>query len=96
MAEIETLGDAFDGNWGVRMRCGRSDERIGRNARCDFEAKLDMLTLAATRGRRFTLARLASRLRCPHCGDLNVKVLFDVPGQPIPVVVTQGQYRRQG
>lgn len=98
MAAIETLGDAFDAQWGVRMRCGRSDSDVRgstRRERCGFEAKLDIVTLVCTRGRRFPLARLASRLRCPRCGDLNVKILFDVPGQPIPVWIHQGQYRRQ-
>jgi len=95
MAVIETLGEAFDAKWGVRMRCGRSDERLSRSARCGYEGALDMATLVCTRGRRFPLARLASRLRCPNCGDLNVKILFDVPGQPIPVLVTQGQYRQR-
>lgn len=95
MAGVETLGDAFDAKWGIRMRCGRSDERPGKGERCDFEARLDMATLVCTRGRRFPLARLASRLRCPQCGDLNVKILFDVPGQPIPVWISQNQFQRR-
>jgi hypothetical protein len=89
MAGIETLGDAFDAKWGVRVRCGRDQER--RAGRCDFEGRLDMATLVCTRGRLFPLARLASRLRCPNCGDLNVKILFDVPGQAIPVWIRQGK-----
>ena len=90
MAAIETLGEAHDAQWRVRVRCGRDHDR--RAAKCDFEGTLDMQTLVCTRGRRFPLARLASRLRCPNCGDLNVKVLFDVPGQAIPVWI--GQQRR--
>jgi hypothetical protein len=95
MVVIETLGEAFDAKWGVRMRCGRSDERLSRSARCGNKGALDMATLAYTRGRRFPLARLASRLRCPSCGDLKVKILFDVPGQPIPVWISQNQYQRR-
>ena len=95
MGTIETLGDAFDAKWGVRMRCGRSEEHLSRNQRCGYEGTLDMATLVCTRGRRFPLARLASRLRCPNCGDLNVKILFDVPGQPIPIWIHQNQFRRQ-
>ena len=93
MAEIETLGDAYDAQWGVRVRCSREDPRISRNARCEFEGNLDMATLVCTRGRGFPLARLASRLRCPQCGDMHIKILFDVPGQPIPVWIAPHQRR---
>ena len=100
MAEIETLGDAYDAKWGVRMRCGRNDVRGDfrgsvRYEKCGYVGALDMATLVCTRGRRFPLARLASRLRCPNCGDMNVKLLFDVPGQPIPVWIAQSQFQRQ-
>ena len=49
----------------------------------------DMQTLVTTRGRDFPLARLASRLRCPNCGDQTLHVLFDVPGAAIPMFVPQ-------
>jgi hypothetical protein len=65
------------------MRLG--DHRgIVKIEKCGFEVKLDMTDLVCTRGRRFPLARLANRLRCPNCGDLNVKILFDVPGPADP------------
>jgi len=34
MANIETLADAFDAKWGVRMRCGLSEELLSRGQRC--------------------------------------------------------------
>jgi hypothetical protein len=50
MAVIETLGEAFDAKWGVRMWCGRSDERLSRSARCGYEGTLDMATLVFVLG----------------------------------------------
>lgn len=95
MAEIETLGDAFAAKWSVRIRCGRGDHRgIVKIDKCGYQGTLDMETLVCTRGRAFPLARLASRLKCPNCGEDSVKVLFDVPGSPIPVWVPQSPYRR--
>lgn len=85
MATITTLGEALDAGWGVRMRCLRGDQRgIVKIDACRYETALDLKSLVATRGRAFPLARLASRIRCPNCGDLGVQVAFDVPGQAIP------------
>jgi hypothetical protein len=96
MAVIETLGDAYAAKWGVRMKCGRGDQRgIVKIDRCGYEGSLCMETLVCTRGRAFPLARLASRLRCPNCGEQGVKVLFDVPGSPIPVWIPESPYRRR-
>jgi hypothetical protein len=90
---VETLGDAYSAGWSVRVRCSREDPRGSRASRCDFEGALDMATLVCTRGRGFPLARLASRLRCPRCGDMHIKILFDVPGEAIPVWIAQHQRR---
>jgi hypothetical protein len=81
MAIVQTLGEAYSAGWGIRVRCGRL-ERSGcfKQDPCRWEADLRMETLTATRGRGFPLARLASRLRCPNCGEMGVQVLFDVPG----------------
>jgi hypothetical protein len=95
MATITTLGDVYQARWGVRVRCGRGEHRgIVKLDRCGYEAKVSMETLVCTRGRAFPLARLASRLRCPNCGETHVEVLFDVPGTAIPVFVPQSPYRR--
>jgi len=96
MAVIETLGEAYSAGWGVRMKCGRGDHRgIVKIDPCRFEATLSMQTLVATRGRAFPLARLASRLRCPNCGEDRIHVLFDVPGSTVPVFVPESPYRRR-
>jgi hypothetical protein len=96
MAAIETLGDAYAARWSVRMRCGRGDHRgIVRIDVCNYQGALDMETLVCTRGRAFPLARLASRLRCPNCGEWNVHILFDVPGSALPIFVPQSPYKRQ-
>jgi hypothetical protein len=96
MAVIETLGDAYAAKWSVRMKCGRGDHRgPTRIEACNYQGALDMETLVCTRGRAFPLARLASRLRCPNCGERHVHILFDVPGSAIPVFVSQSPYVRQ-
>ena len=46
MAVIETLGDAYAAKWGVRMKCGREDQRgIVKIDRCGYESSLCMETL---------------------------------------------------
>jgi hypothetical protein len=94
MATISTLGDAHAAKWGIRLRCTRGHQRgIVKLDRCDFQAALDVQTLLCTRGRRFPLSQLASRLQCPNCGDGRLELLFDVPGTPIPAYVPQDRYR---
>ena len=80
---VETLGEAYALGWRVHMRCA-DDRRDGmkRRRECGFRYELDMATLVCIRGRAFPLARLAERLRCPHCGSRHVAVLFDPPAQP--------------
>lgn len=97
MATVGTLGEAYSAGWGIRIRCGRPDMRgIVKIQPCRYQAALSMETLVCTRGRGFPLARIASRLRCPNCGEMGVEVLFDVPGSTIPVFVPQSPYRRAG
>lgn len=77
---IETLGQAYTAGWQVLMRCAAGKQMgIKRIAECEFRADLEMMTLVATRGRDFPLARLAERLRCPRCGSRRVSVFFRVP-----------------
>jgi hypothetical protein len=86
MPPITALGQAFDAKWGVRMQCQRGTHRgIVKIDECRYQASLCLLTLVATRGRAFPIARIADRLRCPNCGDMRVMVAFDVPGGAIPV-----------
>jgi hypothetical protein len=77
---IETLEEAWNGGWQLRMRClddGR--EGLKHKKRCSFRAELDMQTLVCTRGRDFPMARIAERLRCPRCGCREVAVMFAPP-----------------
>ena len=41
---------------------------------CDTAIELDMTTLIWTRGEAFPINQLASRLKCPKCGFMNVPV----------------------
>ena len=77
---VETIGDAWNLSWNVRMRCLDDGMRGLKHRReCGYQAELDMETLVCTRGRDFPLARLAERLRCPRCGRRRVAVVFDPP-----------------
>ena len=96
MGTIEILSEAYCAGWGVRTRCARGGHRgIVKIDKCGYEGALSLETLVATHGRAFPLARLASRLRCPNCGEDRIHVLFDVPGAAIPVFVPQSPYRRR-
>jgi hypothetical protein len=90
MAIVTTLGEAHSAGWSIRVKCGRGEYRgPAKIDRCAYEGELSMETLVCTRGRDFPLARIASRLRCPNCGDIWLTVLFDVPGSPMPHFVPQ-------
>lgn len=77
MSGIETLGEAWRQSWRITAACalGRRPEKHVRE--CFWQAELDMLTLVATRGRDFPVARIAERLRCPRCGCRQVRVMID-------------------
>lgn len=97
MAVIKTLGDAFAAGWSIRIRCLRGSHRgIVKIDPCHYEADLHMETLVCTRGRRFPLSQLASRLLCPNCAENRFELLYDVPGSPLPIYVPQSPYRRVG
>lgn len=82
--EIETLGDAYTHSVGVKMYCAEGPQNQGmkRGRECHFSSTLDMMTLVATRGRKFPIGLLASRLRCPRCGSEHIRVRIDFPSQP--------------
>jgi hypothetical protein len=46
---------------------------------CEVSAELDVKTLVWTRGEAFPLDQLASRLKCPRCGNRRVLVFFELP-----------------
>jgi len=78
---VETLGDALDHGWRLELRCTRPS-RLGtaKVGRCEYAAALDLVTLVCTRGRAFPLSQLASRMKCPRCGDIRPRILFVAPG----------------
>jgi len=82
---VETLGEAWNLGWRLVARCidGRVDQGRG-SAKCDWSYELDMMTLVATRGRAFPLADMASRIKCPRCGCLRVRIIYVLPGQSVP------------
>ena len=85
MATVKTLGDALSAKWTIRMQCRRGTHRgIVKIDECRFESALCLMTLVATRGRAFPIARIADRIRCPNCGDLGVMLAFDIPGGHVP------------
>jgi hypothetical protein len=78
---IETLGEAFDAGWRVRVFCRDGKRDHGRSAReCHASLTADIDTLLWTRGRGFPLADLGSRMKCPRCGSRRISVAFEVPG----------------
>lgn len=77
---IETLGDAYNHSIGCTLACAEGKgSGMKKHAECIFRCDLDMMTLVATRGRAFPMARLAERLRCPRCGSLRVRVMWRIP-----------------
>ena len=84
---VLTLGEAWKLGWRVRARClwGGPDPHSRHNRisiECDTTVRLDMETLVWTRGDKFPLDQLSSRLKCPKCGERRVQVYFEVPGEP--------------
>jgi hypothetical protein len=81
---IETIGEAFSLGWHVTARCvrGRHDGPRSRSSReCGYQRELDLETFVCTRGGRFPLSSLESRLRCPRCGNYRMVVMFEPPAQ---------------
>jgi hypothetical protein len=77
---IETLGEANQHGWRVRVRCAWGPrDGMKRVRECVYGAELDLQTLVWTRGAGFPLARLESRMKCPWCGSRRVVLLFEPP-----------------
>jgi hypothetical protein len=77
---IETLGEANQHGWRVRVRCAwGSRDGMKRVRECVHGTELDLQTLVWTRGAGFPLARLESRMKCPRCGSRRVVLLFEPP-----------------
>ncbi|CAM5578412.1 hypothetical protein MAUB1S_09736 [Mycolicibacterium aubagnense] len=84
--EIETLGDAYTHSVKVKMWCAEGPQNQGmkRGRECQFSCELDTMTLVATRGRKFPIAWLGTRLRCPRCHSVNIRVRLIFPSEPKP------------
>lgn len=79
---IETIGEAWNLSWTIRIRCLDDGMRGLKHKReCGYRTDLDMETLVCTRGRDFPLALLAERLRCPRCGCRRISVAFVLPSE---------------
>ena len=77
---IETLGQAYTLGWRLTARCAWGPrDGMKRKRECIYSAELDLTTLIWTRGHRFPLSLLASRLKCPQCGSNRVSVIFQTP-----------------
>ena len=77
---IETLGEANQHGWRVRVRYAWGPRDGMKWVReCVHGTELDLQTLVWTRGAGFPLARLESRLKCPRCGSRRVVLLFEPP-----------------
>jgi hypothetical protein len=96
MSSAETLGEAWNWGWKIKMRClDNGMEGLKHKRECGYRADLELQTLVSTRGRDFPLSKLAERLRCPRCGCRNVGVMFVAPttGNTLAAGVPQSRYR---
>ena len=81
---VTTLGEAWRLGWRVKAHCLQVGPmaKSGHGRRtviCEVTVDLDMLTLVWTRGERFPLELLQSRLKCPKSGSRRVQVIFEPP-----------------
>lgn len=80
---VETIGEALDHGWSLMARCAwGKHEGLKTKPPCTWRHELEMVTLVATRGRDFPLARVAERLRCPRCGSRRLLVSFMPNAEP--------------
>ncbi|WP_190233722.1 hypothetical protein [Rhizobium sp. R339] len=79
----ETIGEAMDAGWEIRARCAWGRREGLKSVReCPWRHSLDVVTLVATRGREFPLARLSERMRCPVCGSRRVAIAYLPKNEP--------------
>ena len=86
MEHIETIGQAYDAGWKLRVRCARRREGLKSKQACPTSGmRLDLETMLWTHGRACPIAWLNGRLRCPVCSSKQVLLLWVEP--PAPAVV---------
>ena len=90
---IETLGDALDRGWTLRLHC-REGKGAGmrKHRACVASLEADLETLVWTRGRSFPITRLDSHLKCPRCGSRRVSITLVVPNEPASAAVPAGPH----
>jgi hypothetical protein len=84
-----TLADARRSGMSVTAQCSgwtRDNDHLP-SQRCRERIRLDVNSLAWTRGMNFPLERLKERLQCPRCGSRKVIVLYTA--NPTPGAVKQ-------
>ena len=77
---IETIGEAHDFGWKLRVYCRASRQQELKSIRgCIAAIDMDISTLVWTRGRAFPLSRLDSRMKCIRCGTRQVSIALEPP-----------------
>ena len=77
---IETIGEAHDLGWKLRVYCRASRREGLKSIRgCIAHIDVDLETLMWTRGRAFPVSRLDSRMKCIRCGSRRVMVALEPP-----------------
>jgi hypothetical protein len=81
---IETLAEARDAGVRLTARCAWGRREGTKSIReCKARVEVDLETLIWTRGEKFPISMLESRLKCPRCGSRRVVLMFGLPGQPV-------------
>ena len=84
MTTIDTIGDAFDHGWKLRIYCrGGKGQAMKKHRACIAYHDADLETLVWTRGRNFPIGMLPGRLKCPRCNSRIVSISFDIPNTPV-------------
>ncbi len=77
---IETIGEAHDLGWKLRVYCrGSRREGLKSIRGCIAQVDVDLETLVWTRGRGFPVSRLDSRMKCIRCGSRHVSIALEPP-----------------
>ncbi|HTJ58039.1 MAG TPA: hypothetical protein VL418_10800 [Devosiaceae bacterium] len=86
MDEIETLGQAYDAGWKLKVRCARTREGLKSKKPCATSGMtLDLATMLWPHGRACPITWLAGRMRCPLCGSKQVLFMWVQPPAPATV-----------
>jgi hypothetical protein len=77
---IETIGEAHDLGWKLRVYCRASRREGLKSIRgCIAYIDVDLSTLVWTRGREFLVSRLGDRMKCVRCGSRQVSIALEPP-----------------